>query len=479
MSKWLAGIVCLAATVGCGGGGSHPTGSGGNGGSGIGSGGGTGSGGSGARCVPGDSKSCTGPGPCSGYQVCQGDGTDGVCNCSGTGDTGGSAGGTGGSVGGTRGTAGTGGRGGAGASGGTGGALNCTVDAAANDDASAPAPDAGRDAYVSDGPSSAAAFQSLCAAVRSSIVARKERCDGFTPAQALAFVIVDPCGAWGGALDRGHMSFDASKADACVASLGALSCAADVPPTACDGVLTGLVVDYTGLGGPGGGCNLATQLTLGGPTSPATASIFTECMPGSFCNAHDLGPPFVCLPLPKLGEVCVAGVSQAPLNHLQGRCAAGGVCDHTGHCATPKPAGDPCTSGEDCARDLYCASNSTCAAKHATGSCASSSECIRPATCNSGSCGVRPRGGCCASINDCAINEDCPPGGGNCFAIPVIGQACGAAMPVCLTGICNGTTKLCQPISSGGNCPTDLWCGLDAICLPVTGSPPICEPATY
>jgi hypothetical protein len=384
----------------------------------------------------------------------------------------------GGTIGGAGGSAGVGGRGGAGASAGTGGALKCTVDAAAGDDASTTVPEAGRDAYVSDGPSSAAAFQSFCAAVRSSIVARNERCQGFTPAQAAAFVIVDPCGAWGGALDQGYMSFDATNADACATALGALSCAADIPPAACDGVLTGLVANYTGLSGPYAGCSPATQLTLGGPTSPATASLFTECMPGSFCNAHDLGPPFVCLPLPKLGEVCVAGVNQPPLNHLQGRCATG-VCDHTGHCAMPKAAGDSCTSAEDCARDLYCASDSTCAATHATGSCASSTECIRPATCNNGSCSVRPHGGCCASSSDCAINEDCPPGGGNCFPVPVIGQACGSTMPGCLTGICNGTTKVCQPINPGSNCPSDLWCGPDAICVSVAGSSTICEPVTY
>jgi hypothetical protein len=84
------------------------------------------------KCIPGDSKSCTGPGACSGYQVCRADGTYDPCNCgsgaggmSGAGGTGGGTAGTGGSVGGMAGSSGAGG---------TGGALTCRNDrdAAAN-----------------------------------------------------------------------------------------------------------------------------------------------------------------------------------------------------------------------------------------------------------------------------------------------------------------------------------------------------------
>jgi hypothetical protein len=465
MSKLMVGLGCLAALVGCGGSANHPTG-------GAGTGGGSGAGGSGARCVPGDSKSCTGPGPCAGYQVCQADGTYGACNCA--------SGGTGGSVGGTGGTAGSGGRGGGGGSaagtggrGGTGGAVTCVGAAGGGATAGASAsgggaggadmPDAGSDRYVSDGPSSRAPFQSFCAAVRSSMIARNERCNGFTHDQALAFVNIDPCDVWGSAIDGGRMSFDATGADSCVAALNALSCAVDAPPAACDGVLIGLVPNYTGLGGPGA-CDYSSQLTLTGPTTPATASLFTECVPGSFCVDHSTGPGpgSICAPLLALGGTC----SGAP---GQGRCGAG-VCDHTGHCATPKASGEGCTASSDCAPGLACGAASTCAAKHASGACASSTECIPPATCDNGNCGIRPPGGCCTSDSNCAVNQACPTGGGSCYVMPVLGQACELGRTVCLAGVCDGTTKVCRPPTAGSFCAADSWCGPDAICFPFAGS---------
>jgi hypothetical protein len=61
----------------------------------------------------------------------------------------------------------------------------------------------------------------------------------------------------------------------------------------------------------------------------------------------------------------------------------------------------------------------------------------------------------------------------------VIGQTCGETMPICLTGICNGTTKVCQPGSLGGACAGDPWCGPDALCLPIAGSTPVCGPVAY
>ena len=59
-------------------------------------------------CVPGDSKSCTGPGPCAGYQVCQANRTYNACMCN-VGDGGSVAGGANGGPAGSSGSAGVGG----------------------------------------------------------------------------------------------------------------------------------------------------------------------------------------------------------------------------------------------------------------------------------------------------------------------------------------------------------------------------------
>src|SRR5438477_11451091 len=129
MSKWALGVACLSGLVSCGG--NNGTGAGGNGGS-V------------AHCVPGDSKSCTGPGPCSGYQICNASGTYDACNCPG----------------GTGGSGGTGGVGGSAGRGGAGGSVSCTStageDSGAGTGGSVTTVDAGRDRYVGDGPSTGA-----------------------------------------------------------------------------------------------------------------------------------------------------------------------------------------------------------------------------------------------------------------------------------------------------------------------------------
>jgi hypothetical protein len=425
-----------------------------------------------ARCVPGDSKPCAGPGQCAGYQVCRADGTYDPCSCgvggAGRGGTGGAAGtgGTGG-VGGPGGGAGTGGGGtaGTGGRGGVGGPI-CVSTAGQDGGAgggggSAATVDAGRDGYVvTDGPSSGAAFQTFCAAVRASMIARNQRCRAMTREQALAFVNNDPCDVWGWALDKARMAFDATNATACVNALDAMSCAIDVPPAACDGVLTGLVPNYAGLGTPGS-CNYAPQLTPNGPTAPGSASLFTDCVPGSFCTPRFVGagPLAVCAPRPGLGDACT--------HHS--RCASG-VCDHTAHCAVAKASGESCTVDSDCAPGLFCAPNSTCAPMHTSGNCSTATECIPPATCNNGSCGIRPHGGCCATYDHCALNEGCPPGGGSCYVLPVIGQPCEFGKTMCLTGLCDGTLKACGPTPPGGRCAGDTWCGANAVCIPTPDS---------
>jgi hypothetical protein len=109
--RYLAwGIVGL--TVACGGG--NGTGTGGVGG-GV------------PHCVPGDSKSCVGPGACAGYQVCAADGTYGTCMC-GSGGMGGVGGG--------------GGRGGVGGLGGLGGSTGGTAGGGRGGTSDAGMPDA-------------------------------------------------------------------------------------------------------------------------------------------------------------------------------------------------------------------------------------------------------------------------------------------------------------------------------------------------
>jgi hypothetical protein len=113
-----------------------------------------GNGGGSGKCIPGDSKSCTGPGACVGYQVCRADGTFDPCNCGGgTAGTGGGGtggvegtGGSAGGVGGTDGVAGTGGGGTGGAAGTGGGAGGAGGIAGSGGDGGSPSCQRGADA---------------------------------------------------------------------------------------------------------------------------------------------------------------------------------------------------------------------------------------------------------------------------------------------------------------------------------------------
>lgn len=102
---------------------------------------GCGGGGSGVpKCVPGDSKVCSGPGACVGSQVCAADGTYGTCVC-------GAAAGSGGGAGTTSSVAGSGGSGGSGgAAGGAGSLPDAAADDAPASDARSPGLDATSDA---------------------------------------------------------------------------------------------------------------------------------------------------------------------------------------------------------------------------------------------------------------------------------------------------------------------------------------------
>jgi hypothetical protein len=354
--------------------------------------------------------------------------------------------------------------------------------------------DAGADAYVSDGPASGAQFQSFCAGVRATMVARNERCYGFTHAQAEAWVNIDPCAAWGSALDTNHMAFDATNADACVAALQALSCGVTHPPGACDGVLRGLVPNG-GPGTPGDRCALGRQLAIGGEplpnrsiarTTPVTSSLFTECMPGSFCAPFAGTRPFMCTPYPSTGEACVSRT---------GGCITG-VCDHTGHCAAPKQEGDGCTDSDDCVEGTFCGPGSTCTAQHASGPCASDGECLLPSICRSGACTIVRAGDACAHSCTFGDSGGCAQGtycgvDSTCHVSPIVGQACSAAScagdaVACIIGGCDTAAGVCKYVATWADCSaagtTPPSCGPNSVCAKygADGLAPIeCIPPWY
>jgi hypothetical protein len=469
------------------------------------------------KCVPGDSKSCTGPGSCAGYQICSSQGSYGTCVCNpgGSGGTGGGVAGSGGSSG-SGGTSGGGGPAGASGSGGAGGASggggsagrggaggvpsSCTGSAGQDGGVAGGSggADAGVDGLASDGPSSDPQFLAFCSAVRAAMVSRNMRCFQYTRDQAESVVNIDPCAVWGADLNQGFMSFDATSASTCAADLQTQSCAVGTPPASCTGVLVGHVVDYVSIGTPGlgnGYCNYGTQLTLVGDTVPAQSVLFTQCLPGSFCIVHPLypnDPEGICRPLHQSGETCTGD-----LTPFTNRCVAGSTCDHTGHCAAPASVGAACVADSDCSSGAYCRSDSTCQPVHATGACSIASECLPPGTCRSGTCTVQAPGSCCVPMPTALMTLDgqstCNRGeycgmDGVCHAAPVRGQPCyynpGCVncpeSYECMTGYCLGTATAmsCMDLGVGGSCFGNLNCGPNLACVPSgSSSSRNCQPA--
>jgi hypothetical protein len=304
------------------------------------------------------------------------------------------------------------------------------------------------------------------------MVARAERCFGFSHAQAEAWVNVNPCDAWGSALDAKTMAFEGTNADACVVALNALSCGVTRAPAACDGVIRGLVPIYGGLGTPGA-CSPGRQLSTAGDMVPSLSSnvpapfaLFSECVSGAFCARHTMtasGPLFTCQAFPQLGEACTSV-----------GCATG-VCDHSKHCAAPKQVDEACSDDADCDLALYCDTSSRCAAKHPTGPCSSATECLAPAICKSGMCTVPQVGDPCTPA--CSLTSTSPTGclrgqycgaDATCHRAPIAGEGCYVALPnpsewiLCLVGACS-TANLCE-LGRCTDAPIGASCGANQFC---------------
>jgi hypothetical protein len=313
------------------------------------------------------------------------------------------------------------------------------------------------------------------------MLSRLVRCQGLTPHQAVMMMTVDPCDAWGGALNGGTMTFAATNADACVSALQALSCDVTDRPTICDGVLTGTVPsDYMGPLNPFSKCQISRQLPLTGLVPAYSSILFSECGPGMFCSPVQDGVGAIfglaclgaCGPIPGAGGacdvwtpcdrglVCNMGPSCSTINNNLVGC---------GRCAPPQTLNGDCTMSI-CGTGLYC-DGSTCQPQHATGpcphgqaECATGSLCVpgTPDACVPRPVGALPDGSCC----DPTRTDQCIGACGSdrlCHEVPGLGEPCG---PVpCLIGVCDFGTHVCKATAAGGACVNSASCGPNGMCM--------------
>ena len=286
-------------------------------------------------------------------------------------------------------------------------------------------------------------YTAACAAFEAASVALYASCFHANPLD-IQGDDTSSCAAVQKEIDKGLISYDATKGAACIAALGTLPCdfifGLASAPAACAAMLSGKVATN-------GSCYSSVDCQAGFCTSEVTTTCPGTCKPfgadGASCA--DDAP---C----GSGFECFTGACKA-------RSAAGGACPckvglwcdldlstNSGTCKARLAAGASCNAhGSDtCAIGLICAADTaTCKALAGEGD-----TCVPPT--QSGGPTVCGRGYHCDSSTK------------KCVSDPTAGHACSADVN-CLMGYCDDVTTPSAPVckalvSDGGNCTDPLQC---------------------
>lgn len=286
----------------------------------------------------------------------------------------------------------------------------------------------------------------------------------------------------------GASTFDAMKAQACLAELANTTCGnsgpvgradscsevthpAAGPNAACD--TTNDCLDKTTScngqpcmrrcttgGGQGETCR-STGVACDSPFVCIGGRCATEPVPGTPCEqfSSSCGPNAecrnaVCERLPTAGQPCPNFV-----------CASGAYCDSTRVCRAKKALGATCSSASECGADALC--RTVCTAKGTPGaSCRFTSDCVDTASCFEGACRTRGAVGArCIDSTDCASSSGCDTVLRTCQTYTsnvLTGQPCSS------TQNCKTDGELCRGlvVNADGGVGTRGTCG-----LPVVGDP--------
>jgi hypothetical protein len=306
------------------------------------------------------------------------------------------------------------------------------------------------------------AVSEFCTNMLASLATAEAACFGGTASQwqaelaATAGQSGESCAAAGAAATAGRITYDSSRASACLSATTATNCAALQvsalegtalgTPSACDTVLAGTAA--TGdpcLGDADCAGASYCQVTNDGCTGTCASQnadgvscdADNRCVSGN-CGAPPPGPVNVCATLviayANQGEMCGYDTT----TNVETVCAGALVCDGTSNvCVTFVPLGGACTPGAyECEAFSYCdASSHTCTANPGVGgACGGQGAnvdmndtigCMAPTYCNTSASGT---GTCTAYLPDgadCSSPEGSAYCAGNC------------------TGVDNGATATC------------------------------------
>jgi hypothetical protein len=349
------------------------------------------------------------------------------------------------------------------------------------------------------------------------------RCGQFTvSSQADCAALLRPYfaltgGALGGRLGAsergvtaGYSTFNATRAQACLAELSALPCQGQGSPSAdCAFVTT-----------PGAAANAAcfsaadcTDSTLGcnGGTCmrrcTAGGNLGESCRPDATCTA-----PFICA-----GSVCRNRTPIGATCSYDGECGTGAYCSSARVCASLPGIGSSCPNFR-CVSEAYCSGSQCLAKKAANAACFSSSECADGLRCTTARvCGPKgvvgdtctgvdcaptlycnanrqcaprgPAGAPCRNFNDCESTLDCDDVLRTCRAYSSVdgGQPCSSTRS-CTDGQCAGkvivfdggtnTAGICRDPVVGDRCSSNFSCGRAKYCDRTTSTCRAAGPST-
>ena len=258
------------------------------------------------------------------------------------------------------------------------------------------------------------------------------------------------------AVAAGYSTFNAARAQACLAGFAAIPCTgASGPPVDCALVTAPAAAPNaacfseadctdTTLGCNGGTC--MRRCTAGG-------NLGETCRPDGTCTT-----PFVCA-----GNVCRNATPLGSTCSYDGECGAGAFCNSPMRvCATLPGIGSPCASFR-CVPEAYCSGSQCVARKAANAACASSSECVVGLRCTPGRvCGPLGAVGdaCSGSSSDCAPTLFCNANR-QCAAKGAAGAACQSFSDCASPLSCDDVLRTCRQssgVDAGVACSSTQAC---------------------
>jgi hypothetical protein len=309
--------------------------------------------------------------------------------------------------------------------------------------------------------STTATASAFCQQVETINIAETIQCYGGTAADWPIFYGASTCPVLDAAVTNGHLTYDPTKAAACLAALGRpLACSADSPvgPSCVASVLIGAVAD-------------------GAPCESDYV-----CQPGSTCpvggDGTDSCPAPTCRHIPVAGETCDDG--SGDFCRFDATCVGGS-------CVAGLKVGDACGENDQpaCGPNLYCPVGEaapTCKRLVEGGLCGGAQDCFSYQYCGpTKHCAARLGLGadCTADSSSCQTFTACDPTTNRCVAASHVGELCGNLVGyslLCQGGSCLQDDKLIGhcvvPLADGAACANSFECTSGLCAAGICATPP-------